>query len=334
MVRGAKPWLWLSPQTAHKLSPLALNCLSPLLRGGPVEWSPLDWQGLHFPNRLGLAGGVDKNVQNMNAWWKLGAGFLEVGTITPRPQPGNPGQVVDRDASHLALWNRLGFPSQGMSAACARLASQPRPWPTPVFANIGKNATTNLENAAQDYLMLLHELQDLVDGFVINISSPNTAGLRSLLKPENLRQFLLPLMAHPGAQKRPVLLKISPDLSDEELGSALEIACDLGVKGFVLTNTTLGARENLKFPVEGGVSGRPLAVRSQYFLQKSIQLLGAKRAGKLLVSVGGVLSPEDVTERLKMGADLVQVYAALIFEGPFFFRKVAKCLQPQLGPPA
>jgi dihydroorotate dehydrogenase len=326
----AKPWLWLSPQKAHSLTPAALKVAGPLLSmlpdSGPQKWSPLEWRGLHFPNRLGLAGGVDKNAENLAAWWKLGAGFLEVGTITPRPQPGNAGTVVDRDVQALALWNKLGFPSRGMVKAKDFLRALPRPWPTPVFANIGKNATTPLEVASKDYLMLLHELQDVVDGFVINISSPNTSGLRKLLEPENLREFLAPLMAHPGAIARPTLLKISPDLSETDLATALTIACDLGVQGFVLTNTTSGGRDGLKFPQnEGGVSGQPLAAKSKYFLQRSLELLGSRRAGKLIVSVGGIMSADDVSERLQMGADLVQVYSALIFEGPFFFRKVAKC---------
>lgn len=300
---------------------------------GPATWSPLEWNGLHFPNRLGLAGGVDKNAENVEAWWKFGAGFLEVGTITPRPQPGNAGRVVDRDVAAGALWNKLGFPSHGMIKAKDCLSALSRPFPAPVFANIGKNAVTELAFASRDYLLLLHELQDVVDGFVINISSPNTSGLRQLLQPENLREFLRPLMSHPAVAARPTLLKISPDLSEEELAGVLDIACELGIKGFVLTNTTLGAREGLKFPAhEGGVSGQPLASKSKHFLQRSIQLLGARRAGKLIVSVGGVMSPEDVAERLKMGADLVQVYSALIFEGPMFFRKVAKWQLEKLQP--
>lgn len=330
MVRDAKPWLWLSAQRAHKISPKFLRWASPFLLGEPAEWSAFDWQGLHFPNRLGLAGGVDKNAENIEAWWKLGAGFLEVGTITPRPQPGNPGKVVDRDIEHQALWNRLGFPGKGMIAAGDELRAIKRPWKTPIFANIGKNADTPLEAASRDYMMLLHELHTLVDGFVVNISSPNTSGLRSLLKPENLEAFLDPIMSHPGAQAKPILLKISPDLTEAELAAALEIACKMGIRGFVLTNTTLGAREGLKFPMEGGVSGLPLKNQSKLFLQRAIQLLGADRAGRLIISVGGVMTPEDVEERLHMGADLVQVYAALIFSGPFFFRKVARCRQQKL----
>lgn len=326
MVSWAKPWLWLPVETAHRWSPKFLNLTAPLVFGGkPAEWSPLDWEGLHFPNRLGLAGGVDKNVENVQAWWKLGAGFLEVGTITPRPQPGNSGVVVDRCAPKLALWNRLGFPSEGVAAAKQRLGQLPRPFPTPVFANIGKNASTALPDAFHDYILLLDELTDLVDGFVVNISSPNTLGLRELLKPHNLKAFLEPIMNHPTARRRPVLLKISPDLSIDELSAVLEIADSCGIGGFVLTNTTQGAREGLPFPVEGGVSGLPLANKSSEILRHTVQLLGSKRQGKLLVSVGGVMSSEDVSERLRMGADLVQVYSALVFRGPFFFMGVAKC---------
>ncbi|MGZ6479774.1 MAG: quinone-dependent dihydroorotate dehydrogenase [Bdellovibrionales bacterium] len=289
----------------------------------PPQWSPLDWRGIHFPNRLGIAGGVDKNAENIKAWWSLGAGFVEAGTITPLPQKGNTPPVLDRDVDNYALWNRLGFPSEGVRKVRKRLEDIKRPFGAPVFANIGKNATTPLDQAHSDYIHLLVELKGLVDAFVINISSPNTKGLRELLKPERLRDFLGPIMDSLPADHEPVLLKLSPDLEDDELERVLSISVDLGIDGWILTNTSQGLREGLNFPKEGGVSGKPLANLSKEFLQKSLRLLGAKRKDKLVVSVGGVMSPEDVQERLDLGADLVQVYSALIFEGPWFFRKVA-----------
>lgn len=322
---SVKPWLWLSPSLAHKLSPTVLNGLAFGRAASPPVWRQFEWRGLQFPNRLGIAGGVDKNAQNVRAWWALGAGFLEIGTVTPKPQPGNPPPVVDRDLAREALWNRLGFPSHGVERIKARLKRLPKPHRAPVFANIGKNATTPLENAHEDYLRLLRELTGLVDGFVINISSPNTKGLRELLKPERLRDFLEPIMA--ARPKEPILLKLSPDLEDEELERALEISLALGVDGWVLTNTSQGLREGLKFPTEGGVSGRPLGQRSKELLSRALGILGDRRQGKLIVSVGGVMNEEDVVERLNLGADLVQVYAALIFEGPFFLRRVARWQQ-------
>ncbi len=322
---GVKPWLWLSPSLAHKLSPLVVNSLKLISFGRPPEWDSFEWKGLRFPNRLGLAGGVDKDAQNAKAWWSLGAGFIEVGTITPKAQPGNPGPVVDRDEKAEALWNKLGFPSQGVARVKQRLQKLKRPHPAPVFANIGKNATTSLDEAHQDYIFLLKELEGLVDGFVINISSPNTKGLRELLRPERLRAFLKPILEQLPKGHAPILLKLSPDLEDDDLKSALDISSELNIDGWILTNTSQGLREGLNFPIEGGVSGRPLNKKSVELLKRTLALLGDKRQGKLIVSVGGVMSPEDVRERLDLGADLVQIYSALIFEGPYFFRKVAKC---------
>lgn len=249
---------------------------------------------------------------------------MEVGTVTPQPQPGNAPPVVDRDIAHEALWNRLGFPSQGVERVRSRLQKLNRPFAAPLFVNIGKNATTPLEQAQLDYASLLSRLRGTVDGFVINISSPNTKGLRELLKPERLRDFLTPIMTAQPGDRAPILLKISPDLEDDELERVLSISHELGMDGWILTNTSQGLREGLKFPVEGGVSGRPLGPRSKKLLTRALEVLGENRRDKLIVSVGGVMSAEDVEERLQLGADLVQVYAALIFEGPYFLRKVAK----------
>ena len=296
------------------------------MAGRPIEWQPFDWRGLHFPNRLGIAGGVDKDARNIEDWWRLGAGFIEAGTITPRPQPGNTPPVLDRDRAHQALWNRLGFPSQGANKVKERLAALPTPRRAPVFANIGKNASTPLDAAAADYVELLKLLRGLVDAFVVNISSPNTKGLRDLLKPDRLQDFLGPILTE---KKEPILLKLSPDMEDEELDRVLTISHDLGIDGWILTNTSQGIREHLSFPKEGGVSGRPLAARSKQLLERSLRQLGARRQGKLVISVGGIMSADDVRERLALGADLVQVYAALVFEGPFFLRKVARCLRAQ-----
>lgn len=324
-----RPWLWISPSLAHKLSPPLLNGLHFITpTSKPPEWRPLDWRGLHFPNRLGVAGGVDKDARNVKAWWSLGAGFIEVGTVTPQPQRGNTPPVVDRDLAHQAVWNRLGFPSQGAARVKKRLSRLPIPHRSPVFANIGKNASTPLDQAQQDYITLLEQLRGTVDGFVINISSPNTKGLRELLRPEKLTDFLSPIMHSLPKLRDPVLLKLSPDMEEAEMERVLEISHALGIDGWILTNTSQSIRDNLTFPKEGGVSGQPLAVRSREVLKLALRILGVRRTGKLVVSVGGILTPEDVIERLEMGADLVQVYSALIFEGPSFFKKVAKCQRP------
>ena len=325
---GLRPWLWLSPSLAHRLSTPAINGISWITPSKPTEWGSLDWRGLHFPNRVGVAGGVDKDAANVRAWWRLGAGFIEVGTITPRPQPGNTPPVVDRDLAQLAIWNRMGFPSKGVKKVAERI-ERIKQRATPIFANIGKNAATPLENASQDYIELLKALHEVVDGFVINISSPNTKGLRELLKPQNLKGFLAPIVEARPRGSQPMLLKLSPDMEGDELASALEVSHALGIDGWIVTNTSQSIREHLRFPKEGGVSGAPLAARSKEVLRQTLDVLGNRRAGKLIISVGGILHPGDVRERLEMGADLVQVYSALIFEGPMFFRKVAKWQRAQ-----
>lgn len=291
-----------------------------------IEWNPLNWNNLVFHNRLGIAGGVDKDGIGLKGWQSAGAGFLEIGTITPEPQPGNSGRRVARDFKFQALWNRLGFPSHGVEKVAERL-SRFRRGSTPLFANIGKNASTPLDSAHLDYLRLADRLSLLVDGFVINISSPNTVGLRELLQPSRLRDFLAPLSERFRQLRQRWLLKLSPDMTEDELSKVLEISLAAGVDGWVITNTSLECRENLRFPEGGGVSGRPLASRSENVLRSTLRMLGPQRKGRLIVSVGGILEPEDVQRRLEIGADLVQVYAALIFSGPFFFQQVAQWQQ-------
>ena len=290
------------------------------------QWQSFDWRGLHFPNRLGIAGGVDKDGLGLRGWWNFGAGFVEVGTITPQSQPGNAGKRIARDMHRLAVWNRLGFPSQGAERLALRL-SRLRHRPTPLFANIGKNVQTPLEKAHDDYLMLIDQFSNLVDGFVVNISSPNTKGLRELLAPTRLKEFIAPLSRKFENNKKPWLLKISPDVETQELEAILQISSEAGAAGWVLTNTSQGLREGLHFPQDGGVSGLPLAERSKALLRSVTSMLGRLKSDRLLISVGGVLTPADVEERLAMGADLVQVYAALVFSGPNFFRQVARWRQ-------
>lgn len=318
-----KPWLLLPPQWAHDLGPFGLKLFS-LFHSGPTpEWKSFTWNNLHFKNPLGLAGGVDKNAESLNEWWALGAGFVEVGTVTPRPQSANPGKIMDRDMDRKALWNKMGFPSHGANEVFFNLRDIEEK-KTPVFINIGKNRDTANEHAGEDYLYLINRFKPQADAFVVNISSPNTKGLRDLQNKEALTKLLTPLVqaAHASPMK-PILLKLSPDLNDESLAEALNVAVELGIDGFVLTNTTLSRPQGSEFPSEGGLSGAPLKSLSCQILQKSLQILGKHRSGKLIISAGGCMTPEDVFERLQMGADLVEIYSALIFEGPGFFRDVA-----------
>lgn len=318
-----KAWTLLPPQWAHDLSPFFLPLIAKLHQGPTPEWQAFEWRGMHFKNRLGLAGGVDKNAQSLKAWQELGCGFAEVGTVTPEPQSANPGKILDRSLKLQALWNKMGFPSKGMNEVFRNLEQLNQYRRTPLFVNVGKNRTTANEVAHADYLKVMTKLNPFADAFVVNISSPNTAGLRELQKPESLQRLLTPLFALTEG-KKPLLLKISPDMDDTHFQETLLISHELGVDGFVLTNTTLERTEQMSFPKEGGVSGAPLKERSLHALRIAVNTLRPLERKSLIVSCGGVMTPEDVSQRLHLGADLVEIYSALVFQGPGFFRKVAE----------
>ena len=326
-----KPWLWLPPKLAHDLSPLAVELYSLMCeKKRTPEWGSFFWRGIEFKNRLGLAGGVDKNAEHVLAWQKLGCGFVEVGTITPEAQKPNPGKIFDRSIEDEALWNKMGFPSAGSDEAFYNLKSTTET-SIPVLVNIGKNRTTNNEMAHEDYTYLLEKFQHHADAFVVNISSPNTKGLRDLAKQESLEAFLRPLLLKKTEIKcnKPVLLKLSPDLETDDLKRILDVSVLNGVDGFVLTNTTLERNTLKTFSNQGGLSGKPVAARAKLSLKTAIQHLGREKSQKLVISVGGVMTADDVFERISMGADLVEVYTALIFSGLNFFRKVEKSAHEQ-----
>lgn len=325
-----KPWLSLSPQLAHDLSPIALQIYSLFKQESPPTWQPFVWKNIVFKNRLGLAGGVDKNGDLLNVWPKIGCGFVEIGTVTPEAQNPNSGKILDRSSIDLALWNQMGFPSAGAEDVFYNLKTFKEGSSLPVLINIGKNRTTTNENAALDYILLLEKFYSITDAFVVNISSPNTMGLRELSKAQNLNVFLKPILSarknlqmHFGFEK-PMLLKLSPDLEADDFKIIIDICLKNEIDGFVLTNTTLSRTTQKKFPLQGGVSGKPLQDLSKKALQIVCNHLGPEKEKKLLISVGGVMTAEDVFERIEMGANLVEVYTALIFQGPQFFRKVAQ----------
>lgn len=331
--RLLKPWLLLPVSWAHTLSPKFLKYIYNWrsTTSSKHKWGEVQWQHLKFRNPVGLAGGVDKNAENVKAWWHLGAGFVEVGTVTPFAQKPNLGQTVDRDLKSQALWNCLGFPNQGAQRIKARLQKLPARGqrPTPVFINIGKNRWTTNEDAHHDYSKLITRFYDLADAFVINISSPNTKGLRDLFQKEHLSAFLNPILQTYRSQPPtapappPLFLKLSPDLADHELKNIIEVIQSTEIRGLILTNTTLKREPHMTFPTDrGGVSGAPLKALSQKMLIDTLQLLGAQRPEFFIISVGGIMSKDDVSERLALGADLVQVYSALIFEGLGFFNKI------------
>lgn len=332
-----RPWIYLPAKLAHDLAPLGLEIAAAFRERKTFAWAPRQWRGMKFANPLGIAGGVDKTGDHVEDWWTFGPGFVEVGTVTPEPQSANPGKILSRDLSRMAVWNKMGFPNQGMYAMREALHDIPGVRHTPIFVNIGKNRNTPLSQANEDYAKCIRVLAGFADAFVVNISSPNTAGLRELLAPENLKVFLGGCLAarnKAGAHETPMLLKLSPDLNENDLASVVQISLQLGIDGFVATNSTASREPMSTFPREGGVSGAPLAERAKQVLLDLNQRLGTgeSRRNRLLISVGGVMTAEDVHERLSLGADLVQVYSALVFHGPGFFAQVARAshnLKPQ-----
>lgn len=318
-----RPWLWIPSSWSHSLAPYFLKVSSLFQSQDIPKWRPFQWRGLNFPNRIGLAAGLDKDGNQIPYWWKFGVGFLEAGTIVPLPQAANPGRIMNRNTKARAVWNKMGFPSAGLGLFQKRLQRLQRPYPSPVFVNIGKNRQTSNQEALRDYEQCLRAVAGKADGIVVNISSPNTVGLRELSQKENLEPLLRGLKMAAGGL--PVLLKLSPDMEESDFRRTVGIAAAY-VDGFVLTNTTSDRSQDLGFPSDGGVSGQPLQPRSKQALKACVAELGARRPEYLVISVGGILSAQDVQERLDLGADLVEVYSALIFDGPWFFRKALRQL--------
>ncbi len=335
--RIIRPWLFrLDPETAHALTLSAVRWAGalPPVRRMLEAWfaapaCPVRAFGLTFRNPVGLAAGYDKDALAVRGLAALGFGHVEVGTVTPRPQAGNPRPRLFRLVEDAAVINRMGFPSQGAERLAARLRSLRRRGRLPVVVgvNLGKNKDTPLEEAARDYLALLRLFAPLADYLVLNISSPNTLGLRQLQGRQMLEELLREVQAFrmtlPASP--PMLVKLAPDLSEAELNDALAALVTFGMDGVVLTNTTL-ERAELKSRLQGesgGLSGQPLQARSEAVLRRAVQIL----EGRLpIISVGGIMTPEDAVRRLEMGATLVQVYTGLVYAGPGLVRRiVAEC---------
>ncbi len=325
MKSNFRPWLWLPPKMAHDFAPYGLKFWS--LFSKKAQFSSkltVSWKGYQFKHPLGIAGGVDKQGKQVLAWQKLGAAFVEVGTITPEPQTPNPGTIILRESSSESLWNCMGFPNDGSQKVKKRLLKIQKKIHIPIFLNIGKNRNTPNEAAHEDYLKGLESFKDITSIFVLNISSPNTKNLRELLEFENLKKFLSPLQEYKDKHKLQFLLKLSPDMALNSLDSLVIAAEDLGVDGWVLTNTTStrpgGAHS---FPKDrGGVSGQSLKPLSVKFLKEFHQVcLKYPKKDRLVISAGGVAELSDWKERAASGAHLAQVYSALIFKGPSFFKK-------------
>jgi len=274
--------------------------------------------GVRFPAPLGLAAGFDKDGLGANTWGALGFGHAEVGTVTPRPQPGNPAPRLFRLPDDRALLNRMGFNNHGASALVRTLArSSPA---VPIGVNIGKNKTTPPENAVDDYADCARLLGPLCSYLVVNVSSPNTPGLRDLQSVESLRPILNGVVA---ATSAPVLVKIAPDLADDDVDAVADLAVDCGLAGIVATNTTI-SRDGLRTPGvaelgAGGVSGPPVARRSVEVLRRLQRRVGDSL---VLISVGGIETADDAWERITAGASLLQGYTGFVYGGGSWARSV------------
>jgi len=343
-----KPLLFrLDPEQAHELAVDALTLLSetPIVRPAMAAWNrvpaaakPVEAFGLSFPNRIGLAAGFDKNALCWPAFEALGFGHVEIGTVTALAQPGNPKPRMFRFPEHDALLNRMGFNNDGAEAVAERLDEMPGPGERgiPLGVNIGKSKVAPLDEAVEDYRISFRALADYADYVVINVSSPNTPGLRELQEETRLRELLGELcrlngerVSDQGKARRPILLKIAPDLTDSQLDDILQILVDLSLDGIIATNTTM-AREG---PFEGlqeagGISGFPVTEMSTRIVAR----IAKQTQGKLpIIGVGGISSPETAQAKLDAGATLVQVYSGLIFEGPFLAKRIASSLARSAG---
>jgi len=344
----------LEPETAHALT-LQLVRLAGLLP--PIHWAlsaffsaplkPVEAFGLKFRNPVGLAAGYDKDGIAVRGLAALGFGHVEIGTVTPRPQPGNPSPRVFRLVEDQAVINRMGFPSRGteyvqiqLNPALAgglweavsgipltKLRKKTKPWQTILGVNLGKNKNTSNDQAVFDYLSLLQNYAPLADYLTINVSSPNTVGLRSLQARDALQELLFHLNEQRNLEqvrlnkRLPLLVKLAPDLSNQELEDAVGVIIDTGMDGVVATNTTL-AREGLRSEnrIEaGGLSGKPLTGLSDQVLARVVKLVDGAIP---VVGVGGIMNADDALRKMDIGASLVQVYTGLIYAGPGLVKEI------------
>ena len=297
----------LSRLAALSGRPAALRAL----RAAAPKVAPRTVFGLRFPNPVGLAAGMDKDARALPAWPALGFGFVEVGTVTARAQPGNPRPRVFRLPAEQAVINRMGFNNAGAAALATRLAAL-RPLGVPLGVSLGKSKVVPLEDAVEDYLTSLRAVLPHADYVAVNVSSPNTQGLRSLQDRGQLAGLLAALRAEAGGT--PVLVKIAPDLTEHAIGEALDVCAEHGVAGVIATNTTV-----MHDGERGGLSGRPLAARAL-----EVVTFVAKRSELPVVGVGGIMSADDALRMFDAGASLVQLYTGLIYRGPALVRQIVR----------
>lgn len=331
-----KPLLFrLNPEKAHHVT-FSLIKLANFIPGLPalfrglykIEHPSLKRRvfGLDFPNPVGLAAGLDKDALVFNEFGNFGFGAIEIGTVTPKAQPGNDKPRLFRLVKNEALINRMGFNNQGAKAAATRLKKRKKNGPI-IGGNIGKNKVTDNENAISDYEICFNELFDVVDYFVVNVSSPNTPNLRALQDKEPLTKLLAHVknLNSKKPNPKPILLKIAPDLTNEQLDEIIEIVIQTKIDGVIATNTTI-SREGLKYTPEeiaafgaGGLSGKPLADRST----DVIRYLKTKSNNAFpVIGVGGIHSAKDALDKIKAGADLIQLYTGFIYKGPALVKEI------------
>ncbi|KGB20729.1 Dihydroorotate dehydrogenase [Acetobacter tropicalis] len=321
----------LEPETAHDmaLDALMLGLSVPVKR--PVDDPALATRalGMRFSNPIGMAAGFDKNARVLRPLAQLGFGFVEAGTVTPRPQPGNPRPRLFRLTEDRAIINRMGFNNQGIDRFAVRLARLHRTLPSgrgggagaPVGANLGINKTG--ADPERDYPALVGRVKPYVNYIVLNVSSPNTPGLRGLQDASRLKG-ILDAIAQRHSERPPLLVKLAPDLENDAVGPIVEAAIAGGAQGLIVTNTTLARPSSLQSPFKaesGGLSGRPLRPRATEMLRLVAQAAAGRMA---LVACGGIESGADILERIRLGADLVQVYSAFAYEGPALIARLKR----------
>lgn len=330
----------LDPERAHALALKAIahaGSIPPLRAALAAQYSvkkadPVEAFGIKFPNRVGLAAGYDKDGEGWRGLSALGFGHIEIGTVTPEPQPGNPRPRVFRLPEERSVINRMGFPGRGAQWVAKRLGGS-RPGGVVLGVNIGKQKSTPLEAAVDDYTTLMDVFAPLADYLAINISSPNTPGLRQLQE----RRFLSDLLGGAAAKKNgleqdlgrrvPVLVKLAPDLDSDQLKTAVDVIVESGLDGIIATNTTIGRTGVENHPgagETGGLSGAALRELSTEILAAIAQHL---RGALPIIGVGGVMGPEDARAKFEAGATLVQVYTGLIFSGPGLVKEILRDLR-------
>lgn len=337
----------MDPERAHEAALRALQVGGPALAAGASWMSKRDGSvgqqlmGLDFPGPVGLAAGYDKYGRAVRAWGRLGFGFAEIGTVTARPQPGNPRPRLFRLPADEAIINRMGFNNDGAAVTARRIADARRGAGAgiPIAVNIGKSKVTPLERAAEDHLASFRLLRGVADLVVVNVSSPNTPGLRELQDRDHLTAILGALRDEDASMRRidarapmPFLVKLAPDLPDAQIEDAVDLAGELGLAGVVLTNTTI-SRDGLIDPgapaasEQGGLSGPPVRKRAD----EAVRIAARRAGGELvIIGVGGIMDADDAWQRLASGASLVEVWTGLVYRGPLIARDITLGLMQRM----